>query len=197
MYLFIIVCILNTHTISTCIVFMLLSISFDVRLFFFFFQAEDGIRDYKVTGVQTCALPIWRRKYDRSEKLMRFSTHDWLLRTMAPHKRFIAWQECHKLVIAVYKATENFPKHELYGLTSQARRAAFSGAANIVEGASRKGRNEFRHFLDISLGSLSELEYSLEVAAALEYLEPAVFAALAVQQKRARFFTWKLKNAMR
>jgi len=113
---------------------------------------------------------------------MLFSTHDWLLRTMAPHKRFIAWQECHKLVIAVYKATENFPKHELYGLTSQARRAAFSGAANIVEGASRKGRNEFRRFLDISLGSLSELEYSLEVAAALEYLEPAVFAALAVQQ---------------
>src|SRR5437667_3517040 len=106
---------------------------------------------------------------------MLFSTHDWLLRTMAPHKRFIAWQECHKLVIAVYKATEDFPKHELYGLTSQARRAAFSGAANIVEGASRKGRNEFRRFLDISLGSLSELEYSLEVAAALEYLEPAVF----------------------
>src|SRR6266852_6953117 len=84
---------------------------------------------------------------------------------MAPHKRFIAWQECHKLVLAVYKATESFPKHELYGLTSQARRAAFSSAANIVEGASRMGRNEFRRFLDISLGSLSELEYALEVAA--------------------------------
>jgi len=56
---------------------------------------------------------------------------------MAPHKRFIAWQECHKLVLVVYKATETFPKHELYGLTSQARRAAFSAPANIVEGASR------------------------------------------------------------
>ena len=53
---------------------------------------------------------------------------------MAPHKRFLSWQECHKLVLAVYKATESFPKHELYGLTSQARRAAFSSAANIVEG---------------------------------------------------------------
>src|SRR5439155_7691766 len=85
---------------------------------------------------------------------------------MAPHKRFIAWQECHKLVLAVYQATKSFPKHELYGLTSQTRRSAFSAPANIVEGASRKGKNEFRHFLDIALGSLGELEYALEVAAA-------------------------------
>lgn len=116
---------------------------------------------------------------------------------MAPHKRFLAWQECHKLVLSVYQATQSFPKHELYGLTSQARRAAFSAAANIVEGASRKGRNEFRRFLDISLGSLSELEYVLEVAAALEYLKPEVFSVLESQQRRARFFTWKLQGSMR
>jgi four helix bundle protein len=116
---------------------------------------------------------------------------------MAPHKRFIAWQECHKLVIGVYKATEAFPKHELYGLTSQARRAAFSAPANIVEGASRKGRNEFRHFLDIALGSLGELEYILEVTAELEYLKKDVYETLQAQQKRARFFTWKLKRSMR
>ena len=107
---------------------------------------------------------------------------------MAPHKRFIAWQECHKLVLVVYKATKDFPKYELYGLTSQARRAAFSAPANIVEGASRKGRNECRHFLDIALGSLGELEYILEVAAALEYLKPEAY--------EARFFTWKLKRSM-
>jgi four helix bundle protein len=116
---------------------------------------------------------------------------------MAPHKRFIAWQECNKLVIVVYKATESFPRYELYGLTSQARRAAFSAPANIVEGASRKGRNEFRHFLDIALGSLGELEYILEVAAELEYLKKEVYEALQAQQKRARFFTWKLKSSMR
>ena len=115
---------------------------------------------------------------------------------MAPHKRFLAWQECHKLVLAAYKATDCFPKHELYGLTSQARRAAFSAAANIVEGASRKGKNEFRRFLDISLGSLSELEYALEVAVALEYLKPELYSALETQQKRARFFTWKLKRSL-
>ena len=115
----------------------------------------------------------------------------------APHKRFIAWQECHKLCLLVYKATESFPKYELYGLTSQARRAAFSAPANIVEGASRKGKNEFRRFLDIALGSLSELEYALEVALALGYLEAKFEEALVAQQKRARIFTWKLKNSMR
>jgi four helix bundle protein len=81
--------------------------------------------------------------------------------------------------------------------TSQSRRAAFSGAANIVEGASRCGRNEFRHFLDIALGSLCELEYALEVAAALQYLKPETAAMLLAQQSRARFFTWKLKQSMR
>ena len=81
-------------------------------------------------------------------------------------------------MLAVYKATESFPKHKLYGLPSQSRCAAFSAAANIVEGASRKGRNEFRHFLDIALGSLCELEYALEVAEALEYLKPETAATL-------------------
>ena len=115
---------------------------------------------------------------------------------MSPYKRFLAWQECHKLVLAVYDVTESFPKHELYGLSSQTRRAAFSAAVNIVEGASRKGKNEFRHFLDISLGSLSEVEYALEVAQARSYLEPDVCAALLTQQRRARFLTWRLKRSL-
>lgn len=137
-----------------------------------------------------------RLKHDGCEELMRCLLKPTVLFNMSPHKRFLAWQECHKVVLAVYRATESFPKHELYGLTSQARRAAFSAAANIVEGASRKGKNEFRRFLDISLGSLSELEYALEVAAALDYVKPEPFAALTAQQKRARFFTWKLKKSM-
>ena len=115
---------------------------------------------------------------------------------MASYKRFIAWQECHKLVLEVYKATKSFPPEERYGLTSQLRRASFSAAANIVEGASRKGRNEFRRFLDISLGSLSEVEYAVEVVAELQYLKSEALSALNAQQKRARFFTWKLKASM-
>ncbi len=116
---------------------------------------------------------------------------------MAPYKRLVAWKECHQLVLDVYHATESFPKHELYGLTSQVRRAAFSAAANIVEGASRKGRNEFRRFLDIALASLSEVEYALEVASALGYLKPETCAALEVQQRRSRYLTWKLQTSLR
>jgi len=115
---------------------------------------------------------------------------------MAPHKRLIAWKECHQLVLTVYQVTEKWPKHELYGLTSQTRRAAFSAAVNIVEGAARKGVKEFQRFLSISLASLAELEYAVEVANALGYVEAPVFEALVVQQRRARAMTWKLQRAL-
>ena len=128
--------------------------------------------------------------------MVRPPTSNGLFRYMATHKRFLAWQECHKLVLAIYQVTECFPKHETYGLTSQLRRAALSAAVNIVEGASKKGRNEFRHFLDISLGSLSEVEYELEVAAALRYLKEEACPPLTNQVRRAHFLTWKLKMSM-
>jgi four helix bundle protein len=115
---------------------------------------------------------------------------------MAPHKRLLAWKECHQLVLSVYQLTDNWPKHELYGLTSQTRRAAFSAAVNIVEGAARKGVKEFKRFLSISLASLAELEYALEVATELGYVEPAMFEVIAVQQRRARAMTWRLQHAL-
>ena len=115
---------------------------------------------------------------------------------MALYKRLIAWKECHQLVLDVYRATDKWPKHELYGLTSQTRRAAFSGAVNIVEGATRKGSIEFKRFLNFSLASLAEVEYALDVAAALNYLEPQVCEALTVRQRRARSLTWKLLRSL-
>src|SRR5437867_12095832 len=111
-----------------------------------------------------------------------------------PYERLHAWRESHELALAVYRATKCFPTEELYGLTSQTRRAAFSAAVNIVEGAARKGVKEFRRFLSISLASLAELEYALEVADALGYVEPVVFEALVVQQRRSRAMTWKLQR---
>ena len=128
--------------------------------------------------------------------MVSLATPNALFTNMATHKRFLAWQECHKLVLAIYKTTECFPKHETYGLTSQLRRAALSAAVNIVEGAAKKGRNEFRRFLDISLGSLSEVEYELEVAAALRYLKEEAYSPLTNQVRRAHFLTWKLKMSM-
>ncbi|MGH8622565.1 MAG: four helix bundle protein, partial [Burkholderiales bacterium] len=78
---------------------------------------------------------------------------------MAHYEKLLAWKECHALALMVYRATEKFPRHERYGLTAQARRAAFSAAANIAEGSAKRGAAEFRRFLDIALGSISELEY--------------------------------------
>ena len=85
-----------------------------------------------------------------------------------PYERFDAWHACHKLALATYRLTSGFPKHELYGLTSQMRRAAFSAAANIAEGSARRGPFELRHFLDIALGSLSELRCAALFARDLE-----------------------------
>lgn len=83
---------------------------------------------------------------------------------MMPYEKFKAWQLCHELTLKTYRVTQAFPKHELYGLTSQARRAAFSAAANIAEGSAKRGLKEFRRYLDISLGSLAELSYTLLLA---------------------------------
>ncbi len=83
---------------------------------------------------------------------------------MARHERFLAWQHAHQLALAVYKATAVWPVAERYGLTVQARRAAASVGANIAEGAAREGSREFRRFLNISLGSLGELDYHLRLA---------------------------------
>ena len=115
---------------------------------------------------------------------------------MAPYERLLAWRECHALVLEVYRATRSFPKEELYGLTSQARRAAFSAAANIVEGSAKRGSLEFRRFLDVSLGSLTELGYTLRVSKELGLLTEEWWGRLYDLQNRARFLTWKLYESV-
>jgi four helix bundle protein len=84
----------------------------------------------------------------------------------------------------------------LYGLASQARRAAFSAAVNIVEGSSRRGSAEFRRFLDISLGSLSEVGYTLRFARELALLTQEQWSELDDHQQRAHYLTWKLYESM-
>ncbi len=74
------------------------------------------------------------------------------------------WRKAHELTLAVYKMTCTFPKAELFGLTSQMRRASGSIGANIAEGCGRTGGPELARFLQIALGSASELEYHLLLA---------------------------------
>jgi four helix bundle protein len=115
---------------------------------------------------------------------------------MMPYEKFTAWQACHELVTAVYRATEGFPKEERYGLTSQMRRAAFSAAVNIAEGAAKKGSTEFRRYLDIALGSLSELSYVIVLTRELGLLERDEGEHLSELRTRAGQLTWGLYRAV-
>jgi four helix bundle protein len=88
------------------------------------------------------------------------------------HRDLIAWQKSMDLVVLVYKATDGFPRHELYGLTSQIRRSASSVPANIAEGQGRRSKTEFRQFFGNARGSLLELDTHVELALRLNYLMP-------------------------
>lgn len=83
----------------------------------------------------------------------------------------ILLQKSDDLVHQIYQATKNFPKDELFGVTSQLRRAAVSVPLNIVEGYARISKNEQRHFLEISFGSLKETKYLIYLSENLKYLE--------------------------
>lgn len=87
-----------------------------------------------------------------------------------PYRDLVAWQKAKALAVAVYRATEQFPKHDLYGLTAQIRRAAVSVASNIAEGQGRLTQAEFRHFLGQARGSLLELDTQISIAKDLNYL---------------------------
>lgn len=89
---------------------------------------------------------------------------------MQDFKKFKVWEKAHLLTIAVYRVTEDFPKEETYGLTSQIRQASASIPANIAEGCGREGHQEFSRFLQIAMGSVYELEYHILLAHDLKIL---------------------------
>ena len=97
---------------------------------------------------------------------------------MQPYEQLDAWKASHAFALEVHRTTKAWPKDERYGLTAQIRKAAFSVPNNIVEGRARRGKREFRHFLDIAWGSLAETEYTLRFARDLGYLTPETFASL-------------------
>jgi len=92
---------------------------------------------------------------------------------MQDFRKLKVWQKAHALALRVYSKTADFPKSELFGVTSQTRRAAVSTAANIAEGSARGGDKEFARFLYIALGSASELEYFAILIADLGLLKRA------------------------
>src|SRR2546427_11513377 len=103
---------------------------------------------------------------------------------MRDYTKIKAWRLADDLTVAVYERTRSFPKEEMYGLTSQLRRASYSVPANIVEGASRESKKDYLHFLYIARGSLSETQYFIHLARRLDYLSSQEAAKLHSQTKQ-------------
>jgi four helix bundle protein len=106
------------------------------------------------------------------------------------YKNLITWRKADELAYRIYQETKKFPKDELYGITSQLRRAAISVPTNIVEGFGRQGRNELRQFIKISLGSLAETEYLLDFCFRLKYLNVDNYKELENLRKETGAFLW-------
>lgn len=108
------------------------------------------------------------------------------------YKKLIVWRIADELAWFVYNLTDHFPKEELYGLTSQLRRAVLSVPLNIVEGYARNSKKEFRRFLLISLGSLAEAGYLLEFTLRRGYISDKEFQKADSLKERSGQLLWKL-----
>lgn len=97
---------------------------------------------------------------------------------MKDFRQLQVWKKSHELVLDIYTITSKFPQNELFGLTSQIRRASSSIPTNIAEGCGRGSDADFCRFLQISMGSASETEYELQLAHDLGYLDDAVYESL-------------------
>ena len=97
---------------------------------------------------------------------------------MQPYRNLIVWQKAHALTLDIYHETVAFPRDEVYGITSQMRRASSSIAANIAEGCGRGSDGELRQHLQIGMGSATELDYFLLLARDLGMLSDPVYERL-------------------
>jgi four helix bundle protein len=94
--------------------------------------------------------------------------------------KLLVWQRAHSLVLKIYEVTNSFPKEEIWGLTSQIRRAAVSVPSNIVEGKARGSRKDFKRFLLIARGSLEEVKYQSLLAKELKYMNEEQYEEITV-----------------
>lgn len=97
---------------------------------------------------------------------------------MRDFRKIQVWEKAHRFALKIYKITSSFPKDELYGLTSQMRRAAVSIPSNIVEGCGRDRQTELARFVHIASGSASEIEYQLILAHDLGYIHDEIYPDL-------------------
>lgn len=111
-------------------------------------------------------------------------------------KELKIWNKAIDLTVEVYKATSSFPKEEVYGLTSQIRRAAVSVPSNISEGAGRNSNKEFAHFLGIANGSSYELQTQLIISNKLNLISDEILQALLKEIEEIQKMTYKFQNTL-
>lgn len=112
------------------------------------------------------------------------------------YRELIVWQDGIKLVKAVYKLTEKFPRQEVYALADQVRRAAVSVPSNIAEGQARKSPGDFRRFLHIALGSLAEVDTQLVLAQEFGYITKEDIDVMDEQIQGLRKKLYALMNSL-
>ena len=115
---------------------------------------------------------------------------------MMAYEKFDAWKVCHALALETYRITETWPSNERYQLPAQTRRAALSVPTNIAEGASKRGRPEFRRYLDIARGSLSELSYLLLFSKDRGILDVETYGRVKELSNEAGRLTWGLYRSL-
>ncbi len=111
--------------------------------------------------------------------------------TVMPYEKFEAWKATHELALEVHRITDGWPASEKYQVTLQLR-AALSAPTNIAEGAAKRGSREFRRYLDISLGSLSEVSYLLRFSLDRGLLDSVTYDSVNQLRDRAGVLTWRL-----
>jgi four helix bundle protein len=115
---------------------------------------------------------------------------------MQDFKQLLVWQKAHALTLDVYKVSSGFPKEELYSLTSQIRRSAASIPTNIAEGCGRTSKLELIHFLQVAIGSASELEYQLLLSKDLQLMSLTEYEGLCANTVEIkRMLTGLIKRA--
>lgn len=112
------------------------------------------------------------------------------------YEKLIVWQKADDLAYRVYAETKNFPKDELYGITSQLRRAVISVPTNLAEGTGRQGKNELRQFVNISLGSMAEVSYLLGFCNRVGYLSDDKFNSLEGLRVEVWALLWRFYQSL-
>ena len=116
---------------------------------------------------------------------------------MQNFKDLLLWQEAHQAVLKIYKLSEDFPKTEMFGITSQLRRAAVSMPCNIAEGCGRYTSKDFANFLQIALGSTNETDYLTLLAKDLNYLSESQYLTIQEQLNKVRAMNINLIDKVR